>query len=334
MQDTVAGSGGSSAACTTRVYGFDADSNRTSLKSYGAGMGGACSTQTTATTATSTFDQADRVTNAGYAYDTLGRTTSVPATDASGIGPFAAATGSLTVGYYANDMTASEAQGGQTASFALDPLLDRIVSTTTGRTVTTNDYGDDTDSPDWSTTGGAWTRDVSGPDGNLDATVTQAGVVTLDLVNLQGDEVATAADSTSDTGVTAGSYTESTEYGAPRNPTAATATYGWLGGKERSAENLGGLIQMGVRLYNPATGRFLSADPVYGGNANPYVCPTDPVNGDDLTGEAQHGNNRVGGEKSRLRYSYFRIDGRSFEEGRGIGSGGAVIALLFLVALA
>lgn len=50
-----------------------------------------------------------------------GRRVTVPAADVAGIGPFASATGDLSVGYYANDMTASEAQGGQTAMFALDP---------------------------------------------------------------------------------------------------------------------------------------------------------------------------------------------------------------------
>ncbi|MBD0710424.1 MULTISPECIES: RHS repeat-associated core domain-containing protein [unclassified Streptomyces] len=39
---------------------------------------------------------------------------------------------------------------------------------------------------------------------------------------------------------------------------------------------------MGVRLYNPATGRFLSIDPVYGGGDNRYGYPGDPVNQYDL----------------------------------------------------
>ncbi len=41
---------------------------------------------------------------------------------------------------------------------------------------------------------------------------------------------------------------------------------------------------MGVRLYKPDTGRFLSVDPVFGGNDNPYVYPADPVNMYDLNG--------------------------------------------------
>mgnify|MGYP001940238033 CR=1 FL=1 len=41
---------------------------------------------------------------------------------------------------------------------------------------------------------------------------------------------------------------------------------------------------MGARLYNPVTGRFTSTDPVYGGNANTYTYPVDPVNMTDLNG--------------------------------------------------
>lgn len=43
---------------------------------------------------------------------------------------------------------------------------------------------------------------------------------------------------------------------------------------------------MGVRLYNPTTGRFLSVEAIAGGNANAYVYPQDPVNLRDLTGLA------------------------------------------------
>lgn len=81
-------------------------------------------------------------------------------------------------------------------------------------------------------------------------------------------------------------YFESTEFGAPRaGNTTTPARYGWLGGKQRNSDDLGGLVLMGVRLYDTATGRFLSSDPVPGGSANDYdYCNQDPVNGRDLDG--------------------------------------------------
>jgi RHS repeat-associated protein len=61
---------------------------------------------------------------------------------------------------------------------------------------------------------------------------------------------------------------------------------GFLGNDERFTT--GGaldLIQMGVRLYDPALGRFLEPDPAPGGSANAYdYCYQDPINCFDLGG--------------------------------------------------
>jgi len=55
---------------------------------------------------------------------------------------------------------------------------------------------------------------------------------------------------------------------------------------------------MGVRVYNPATGRFLQTDPILGGNDNPYVYPSDPINSVDLDGRRHEvgGGGGGGGE--------------------------------------
>jgi hypothetical protein len=59
------------------------------------------------------------------------------------------------------------------------------------------------------------------------------------------------------------------EYGNPRDTsTIGQRRYGWLGTKQRAADTPGGLTLMGVRLYNPTTGRFLSTD------RSPEATPT------------------------------------------------------------
>jgi RHS repeat-associated protein len=276
--------------CTTRTYGLTKNSNRTVLNTYpddGSNPDdGHCTTLTTPTPVWGgTYDQADRLTNTGYSYDTLGRTLSVPAADATGIGSHAATTGDLTLGYYANDLVASQTQGGRTLGFTLDPAQNRVLDTTdTAGATSTNHYTDNGDSPAWTSTDAAtWTRNITGPAGGLAATIDQTGTVVLQLANPHGDIIGNTADDPNATGPT--SYSEATEYGAPRDPTTAPDTYGWLGTKQRSTNDLAGLTLMGIRLYNPTTGRFLSIDPVPGGNDNPYVYVTDPTDGFDLNGQ-------------------------------------------------
>ncbi|WP_219495494.1 DNRLRE domain-containing protein [Nonomuraea coxensis] len=275
VADTVSGS------CASRLYTYTANSNRSRVDSYAPASDGSCSKAGTPNSVSYSYDQADRLIAPGYVHDALGRATAVPAAHVAG--------GSdLTVGYHVNDMVASLTQAGVTRSFTLDPE-GRVRSTTQSGGAkpgtTLNHYSGPGDSPAWiSEADGTWTRNVQGLTGGLAAIQHASGAVVFQLGNLHGDIVATVDGSASASGVTA--YFEQTEFGAQRTGNGHTPErYGWLGSAQRASEDVGGLVLMGARLYNPADGRFLQTDPVPGASANAYdYCNADPVNCRDLDG--------------------------------------------------
>ncbi|MBV2151543.1 DNRLRE domain-containing protein [Kitasatospora sp. SUK 42] len=260
------------AVCTTRTYGFDNNTNRTSLATATAPRGQECSTNG-ATTQTNSYDSADRLVNAGYTYDAFGRTTAVPGS---------------TVGYYNSDLVQQQTTGSTRSTWTLDAAqrLRGITNETNSGTAwtvsggRTNHYGADGDNPSWIAVDGTASRNVTGPAGDL-AAVVQGGATVLQLANLHGD---VTLQLPLDTAV-APTVLDYDEYGQPRAG-QPTVRYGWIGSKTRSSETPGGgLVLMGVRLYQGATGRFLSVDPVYGGNANAYdYVYGDPLNKFDLDG--------------------------------------------------
>ncbi len=123
---------------------------------------------------------------------------------------------------------------------------------------------------------------VNGPGGLLaEDSVGLLGIVTptYPIADAHGDIVGTTGSSGA---FTANPATDAWGVGS----SAPANNLGYLGNDERYTTGAGlDLIQMGVRLYDPALGRFLEPDPVGGGSANAYdYCAQDPVNCLDLAG--------------------------------------------------
>jgi RHS repeat-associated protein len=267
------------AECVTRTYTFSTASNRTGLTTYDADATGACQTTTSSSVANWTYDTADRLTTPGTVYDAIGRTTTMPSGDT--------VTGdtAITVAYYVNDAVRQVTQGSTQTTYTADVVGKRVRSTTVVGDTTaekTFHYSGDTDSPIWTEEDGWYSRIVAGFSSVSGIYTGVAGHVEWKIANLHGDLVATILDP--DDGVA--DVHEADEHGLSRAGPALGQRYGYLGAAQRAADNPGGLITMGARLYNPATSRFLSVDPVYGGSANPYEYATgDPVNKLDVSGE-------------------------------------------------
>ena len=151
----------------------------------------------------------------------------------------------------------------------------------------TNHYVDDTDNTAWTsenTAGTTWTRYLKAFNG-LAATQDSSGVITLQLSDLHGNIDVQALPS--DTSWSSG-WTPVDEYGNEGN---GTARYDYLGTAQRQRDTNSGLVLMGARVYNSATGRFLQVDPVAGGCSNAYAYVTgDPVNAADISGQVTCSN--------------------------------------------
>lgn len=267
------------AGCTTRIYAYDADTNRTSLTTRNPGTEGKCTTEG-GTEQKHTYDTADRLTDAGAAYNTWGDVTALSAADAGGTEP----SEELTSSYYTDNQLASQTQNGETIGYNLDPAGRTVETIATGKKVanTTNHYAGPDNFTAWTENASAeTTRNIPGINGILVAIQNNTEAPELQLTDLHGDIIAKAYLSETSTELAA--KADTSEFGVPT--VSAPAKYAWLGAIELPTELPSGVVEMGARSYVPEVGRFLQPDPIPGGSANAYSYTfADPVNSSDPTG--------------------------------------------------
>ncbi|MGN6373065.1 MAG: RHS repeat-associated core domain-containing protein, partial [Solirubrobacteraceae bacterium] len=278
------------AGCTTRIYGYDVETNRLSLTTRPPGAEGVCATEG-GTAENHTYDPANRLTDPGTSYDTFGNTTKLPAIDAGG--------SEVSSSFYVDNQLASQTQNGQTIGYNLDPAGRTRETVSTGKITATETlhYPGAGNSVSWAgETSGNYTRNITSISGGLAAIQHNGEAPLLQVANLHGDLIATASDSETATKL-AGTVTEPTEFGVPA--TEAPAKYSWLGAHELPTQLPSGIIAMGARSYIPQLGRFLQTDPIPGGSANAYAYTYgDPINQTDLTGELTWGWTEAGMKES------------------------------------
>ncbi len=235
--------------CLTRQYEYDAESNRLWTITHEPGEGGVCSTLTGGLGSEShTYDPANRLTDAGVEYDPFSDITTLPAADAGG--------NALKSAFYVDGQVYTQEQSGVILTNTYDPLGRARETTASGKSSGTQifHYADGGTGVTWIGEGGeAWTRNIPGLDGGLDATQKNGASPVIQIHDLSGDVVGTASISETETKLLTTDKT--TEFGVPLS--GAAPHYGWLGAADVPTELSSGSFDKGGMSFVPQLAKTL-----------------------------------------------------------------------------
>ncbi|MFZ2049370.1 MAG: DUF6531 domain-containing protein [Solirubrobacteraceae bacterium] len=266
VQETPIGEG-----CTVRTYAYNTESDRTSQTTRKPGTEGHCATEGGEETAHA-YDPANRLTDTGTTYDQLGDITKLPAIDAGG--------SAVESEFYVDGQAAGQRQAETTNHYLLDPegrTSETVTETGTEITHTVSHYAGPGGLSDWTinTTTGSWTQQIGGFSGMVAVQESGQPEATLQLSDLQGNIVATAAVNSETAKLL--SQERSTEYGVPISSKPADK-YSWLGASGLSATTSTGAVVQDGSTYIPQIGRPLQTEitspPIPDNKASAYVSPT------------------------------------------------------------
>jgi YD repeat-containing protein len=253
--------------CTTRSYEYDEEGDRTSLTTAPPNEKGACTTAH-GTTEEHAYDTGNRLIDSGTAYDSFGNATRIPAADAGGA--------ELSNSYYADNQLASESQSGKQIAYIYDAAGRVSETRPTGAATVVSHYAGPGGAVAWSVDGsGKWMRNIPAIDGGLAAVEEGGSVPVIELHDLKGDVVATAADEAGTETKLLSTYV-STEFGVPT--TESPPRYSWLGTAGVSSELSSGVVAQAGNSYVPKIGRITQSEGVQppANNVTPYTSEIPP----------------------------------------------------------
>ena len=260
--------------CKTRLYSYDEDSNRTEAATREPNSKHECATEG-GTVEKHTYDEADRLTDAGIQDDALGNVVKLPAADAE--------QHELVTSFYVDNAAATQEQNGIRHEYFLDPN-GRSRETVTGAKHVISHYDGTGETVGWTCEAveehclvSNTSRNIPGIEGVLSAVQSNGNAPVLELHDLEGNIVATAADNLIETKLL---FTyNSTEFGVP-NGEKAPPTFAWLGANDIASSFSSGVITYGATSYVPQIGL-----PLEGSRVEPPGAPNGSGMGAPYTGE-------------------------------------------------